>query len=523
MKRLIIRIPLFMMAAGLLVTGCKKSEIDKAYYNPNGSATASIPTLYSGLLFNERVLPKYWGLYTFEVPMMGTYAQTNGQNLTNKVYEQSVNYTKDRWDYFYTTTIARYREIEKYYNGLTSDADKAGFQLFLETARIFVYDQTAQMVDLWGDIPFSTAGQLNTTGNIVLASYDKGEDVYNTILTDLKRISDYLASVKPDPYYQGQLTSSDYMNKGSLTKWRKYCNSLMLRLAMRISYKDEAKAKGIVQTILGNVNQYPLIDTYQENITITPSTTGSNLTAINDIQEGFKASSYAPGKMVDEIMVPANDPRLPILFTPNKDSVYHGVPFDWNSTRVADSVRENYFSMWDSTTFTQNNVFPGIVETAAEVQFLKAEAYERWGGGNAKAAYDEGVKQSILFYWMVNKNSRQKGDFRYGEEKFDEPKDVDIAAFLANPLIAYGTNNLEKIATQKWIDFGVIQAHQAWAEYRRTKLPKLTYPVDGSSVTAPAPPNRLLYPGTEASLNSTNYAAVKSRDNITAKVFWDVK
>jgi len=521
MKKLIIA-PFFIMAAGLLVTGCKKSEIDNNYYDPNGSATASIPTLFSGLLFNERVMPKYWGLYTFEVPVMGTYSQTNGQNLTNKVYEQPVNYTKDRWDYFYTTTIARYREIEKYYNKLTSDADKNGYQLFMETARIFVYDQTTQMVDMWGDIPFSTAGQLNTTGNIILASYDKGADIYSKILTDLKRISDYLASVKPDAFYQNQLNGSDYMNKGSLTKWRKYCNSLILRLAMRISYKDEATAKTLVQTILGNSTQYPVVNTYDESIVIQPSATTSNLTAVNDIREGIKVNPYAPGKMVEEIMAPANDPRLPIYFTANKNGVYHGVPNTWNSTRVADSVRNNYFSLWDSTTFTENNVFPGILFTAAEANFLKAEAYERWGGGTAKTAYDEGVKQSILFYWAVNNNSKDKGDHRYGEKE-DRPTDLAIATYLANPIVAYGTNNLAKIATQKWIDFGVIQAHQAWAEYRRTKLPALTFPTDGSSVLSPLPPNRLLYPGTEASLNATNYAAVKASDNIATKVFWDVK
>lgn len=521
MKKLIIA-PFFIIAAGFLVTGCKKSDIDNTYYDPNGSVTATIPTLYSGLLFNERVMPKYWGLYTLQIPVMGTYTQTNGQNLTNKVYEQPVNYTKDRWDYFYTTTIARYREIEKFYNNLTSDADKTGYLLYLETARIFVYDQTAQMVDLWGDIPFSTAGQLNTTGNIILASYDKGADIYGKILTDLKRISDYLASVKPDPFYQNQLNSSDYMNKGSLTKWRKYCNSLILRLAMRISYKDEATAKTTVQTILGNSTQYPVVNDYTESIVIQPSATTSNLTAVNDIREGFKVNPYAPGKMVDEIMVPANDPRLPILFNANKNGEYRGVPITWNSTRVADSVRNNYFSLWDSTTFTENNVFPGILFTAAEANFLKAEAYERWGGGTAKTAYDEGVKQSILFYWSVNNGSKWKGEAWYGE-KSPRPTDLAIATYLANPLVAYGTNNLAKIATQKWIDFGVIQAHQAWAEYRRTKLPALTFPTDASSVLSPTPPNRFLYPGTEASLNATNYAAVKSIDNISTKVFWDVK
>jgi hypothetical protein len=521
MKKLIIA-PFLIIAAGLLVTGCKKSEIDNTYYDPNGSVTANIPTLFSGLLFNERIMPKYWGLYTFEVPVMGTYSQTNGYNITNKVYEQPVNYTKDRWDYFYTTTVARYREIEKFYNSLTTDADKSGYQLFLETSRIFVYDQTTQMVDMWGDIPFSTAGQLNATGNIVLASYDKGADIYSRILTDLKRIADYLATVKPDAFYQNQLSAADYMNKGSLTKWRKYCNSLILRLAMRTSYKDEATAKATVQTILGNSTTYPLVNTYDESILITPSATTSNLTSVNDIREGFKVNPYAPGKMVEEIMAPASDPRLPLLFTTNKNGEYHGVPNTWNATRVADSVRNNYFSQWDSTTFTENNVFPGILFTAAETQFLKAEAYERWGGGTAKTAYDEGVKQSILFYWNINNNSKQKGDAFYGVKE-TRPTDLAITTYLANPLVAYGANNLEKIATQKWIDFGVIQAHQAWAEYRRTKLPKLIFPTDGSSVLSPNPPNRLLYPGTEASLNTANYEAVKSSDNINTRVFWDVK
>jgi hypothetical protein len=522
MKKLIIAIPFFIIATGLLVTGCKKSEIDDTYYDPNNSVTATIPTLFSGLLYNERVLPKYWGLFTFQIPVMGKYSQTAGYTNGNKVYEQPTTYTQDRWNYFYTTTIARYREMEKFYNNLTTDADKTGYLLFLEAARIFVYDQTAQIIDLWGDIPFSTAGQLNATGNIVLASYDKGSEIYSKILTDLKRISDYLASVKPDPTYQGQLDKTDYMNKGSITKWRKYCNSLILRLAMRISYKDEATAKSLIEAVLGNPTKYPLVDTYTESITIQPSETSSSLTAENEIRDGFDVNSTAPGKMVEEIMVPSNDPRLPIYFSTNKNGEYHGVPNTWNSTRVEDSIRNQYFSRWDSTTFSENNLFPGIVFTAAEANFLKAEAYERWGGGDAKAAYEKGVKQSILFYWSVNNSGRKKKENFYGVKE-PMPTDAAIAAYLLNPIVAYGTNNLEKIATQKWIDFGVVMANQAWAEYRRTKFPVLNFPTDASSVLSPNPPNRLLYPTTEVSLNATNYAAVKAGDNPSTKVFWDVK
>lgn len=517
MKKLIISIPLLMILSGVLVSGCKKSDFENNYNNPDASVTATVPSLYAGLFFNEKVMPRYWNLYTFLIPLMGTYSQTAGYTNTGKVYEQPVNYTKDRWDYFYTNTIARYREIEKYYDNLTSDADKKGYQLFLETARIFVYDQTAQMVDMWGSIPFSTAGQLNAKGAISLASYDNAPDIYNNILTDLKRISDYLATVSPDPFYQTQLSAYDYLNKGSVTKWRKYCNSLILRLAMRISYQNEGAAKAAIQTILNNSTQYPVIETVDENIKIQASSTTSTLTVVNDMRNGFGVNPFAPGKMVDTVMVPSGDPRLPIYFTTNKNGEYHGVPLTWNSTRVTDSTTANYFSRWDSTTFTENNLFPGIIMTAAEVSFLKAEAYERWGGGSAKAAYENGIKQSIEFYVNIN----QKSDYTGAKESM--PSDAAIATFLANPLVAYGTNNLEKIATQKWIDFNIMQANQAWAEWRRTKLPKLTFPTDPLSVLSPNVPTRLLYPSTEASLNSANYAAVKAGDNVNTKVFWDVK
>lgn len=520
MKKLIISIPVIIMAIGVLMTGCKKSEIDGNYYDPNGSVEATIPTLYSGLLFNERVLPRYWGLFTLQVPVFGTYTQTAGYTQGDKIYEQPPNYTQDRWNYYYTNTIARYREIEKYYGKLVTDADKTGYLLFLETARIFVYDQTAQMVDMWGDIPFSKAGQLNATGNIVLAGYDKQADIYAFILSELKRISDYLAAVKPESVYQSQFSYFDYINGGSVTLWRKYCNSLLVRLAMRTSYKDETAAKAIVQTILSNPTQYPLINTASESIKIQPKNDLSTLTVKGDIKNGLLAIPFPGSKMIDDIMAPANDPRLPILFSSNKRGEYHGVPNTWNSTRVSDSVRTNYFSRWDSTTFSENNVFPGIIMTAAEVSFLKAEAYERWGNGDAKAAYETGIRQSIQFYHSVNQNNINEG---FAEDYEDMPTELAITAYLANPIVAYGINNLEKIATQKWIDFGVIQAHQAWAEYRRTKLPVLTFPTDISSVISPTPPSRLLYPGNEVSLNAENYSAVKSADKVSTKIFWDVK
>jgi Starch-binding associating with outer membrane len=512
------KISIFFIATVLVAaSSCKKQSFSDYYYNPEGAVTANVPSLWAGLFQNPRVIPKYYNLFTFLIPVLGEFSQTIGYTNTNKVYEQPVNYTEKRWDDYYTGVMAQYREIEKYYDKL-SDADKAGYQLFLETARIFVYDQTAQMVDLYGDIPFNNAGQLNSTGTIGLASYDKGKDIYTFILADLKRISDYLSSATPDPFFANQLTKYDFVNGGSITEWEKYANSLRLRLAMRISYEDEATAKSIAQEILSNPTKYPVVETVAENVQI--KLTGNLVSTSNDIREGFAVDPFAPGKMVDSIMVPSGDVRLPVYFTANKNGEYHGVPNTWNSSRVTDSTTANYFSRYDSTTFTQNNNFPGIILTAAEVSFMKAEAFERWGGGDAKMAYEDGIKKSIQYYYYINSISDWTGP------KDPMPSDAAIAAFLANPIVAYGSDrqqNLVKIATQKWIDFNVMQAQQAWAEWRRTKWPVLYFPTDPSSNLAPNVPTRLLYPSTETILNSVNYQAVKAQDNITSKVFWDVK
>jgi len=517
MKKLFINSSLTILIASIMATGCTKADFDENYYDPEASVTGNVPGLYAGLFNNDRVIPRYWNLYTFQIPMMGTYSQTSGYTNGQKIYEQAVNYTQDRWNAYYTGTIAQYREIEKFYNRLETDADKTGLLPFLETSRIFVYDQTAQMVDMWGDIPFTEAGQLNASGAIVLPKYDKGEDIYNFILTDLKRISDYLATLSMDPFYVNQFQKYDYVNGGDIMKWRMYANSLRLRLAMRISNVNETAAQAVAQEILGNAAQYPVLTDVADNIKI--EVTGSLVSTGNDIRNGFGVNPFAPGYMVDSVMVPAADPRLPVLFTENVDGEYHGVPNSWTAAQVSDATTAGYFSRYDSSTFTENNFYPGVIINASEVSFLAAEAYERWGGGDAKTAYENGIKQSIEFYYAVNSSSS------YGSSD-TPPAEAEVNNFLMAPGVAYGgtpAENLEKIATQKWIDFSIMQANHAWAEMRRTGYPELSFPTDASSQLSPNVPLRLLYPSTESILNSVNYETVKPNDVVTKSVFWDVQ
>src|SRR6266542_5859604 len=131
---------------------------------------------------------------------------------------------------------------------------------------------------------------------------------------------------------------------------------------------------------------------------------------------------------------------------------------------------------------------------------LIAEAYERWGGGDAKTAYEMAVRQSIAFYYYLNSLNVLT------RLPLTSPTATAVDSFLQTEQIKYtrtSSEKLQKIWVQKWAHFGFLQSVQNWAEYRRTKYPDLQfYPS-----TLPGyelPPSRLVYPTSETSYN-TNY------------------
>jgi hypothetical protein len=535
MKKKNLYIVSLLISAGLMImVGCRKSEINSEYYNPDASVTANVPELFAALFdnqvpnangssYNTYVVPAYWNEYTLLIPVFGEYTQTCGYANAHHMYEQPTNYTGNKWDNYYTNVLAQYREMQKYYNKLTSPSDISGFQIFMKTGAIFVYDQTAQMVDLWGDIPYSQAGSLNSNGTITPAKFDSAQTIYYNIISSLDSINTYLDTVNISGTYLSQFSKNDYVNGGNLLKWRQYANSLRLRLAMRISYYDETTAKSLVMNMLSNPTKYPLVLNASDAIQI--NVVGNMMTTGILAQPGFGVNPFAPGYMIDSVMNPAGDPRLPFYFTQNINGQYSGVINTTLSSTVAQGQSQGLYSRWDSTTFTANAAFPGILIDASEVNFCIAEANQRWGTlSAAQAAYYNGINQGIIYYYTINNNATSNSSY-YGP-KFPMPTAQAIAAYEGYTTIAFGTDmagNLNKIATQKWIDFNIIQANQSWAEYRRTKLPALNFPVDAGSVSAPNPPTRLLYPGAESSLNAANYQAVAAKDNITTKIFWAVK
>src|SRR5437764_11051293 len=139
---------------------------------------------------------------------------------------------------------------------------------------------------------------------------------------------------------------------------------------------------------------------------------------------------WAPKVMLD-MMVATNDPRLPIVFDRAFDSTrsYKGLPSSPDSQPA--TVDSAHFSRLNAAMFRRHDNFPGYVMTAAEVAFLKSEAYMRgWATGDPKAAYDDALRLSVdMYYATYNRNSKAT--------PLTLPSAVAVNAFIDGSLVAY--------------------------------------------------------------------------------------
>jgi len=522
MKRLFINIAFLSLLAGSF-SSCKK-QLDENYLNPELTTTGSLSKLLSGMYLNKRIHPSYWDFYTFVMPFTAAYAQTAALSPGAQMYIPSTSYTENRWVDFYDGVagtdynydgpgiMSNYREMQTTYSALSATQQEEQL-VYLKIAEVMVYDQASQMIDLWGDIPFSESNSLNTTRSLSYAKFDDAASLYDTMITNLKALNTYFDTATVATTQSSALSSGDLMFAGDLSKWQRYANSLRLRLLMRISNYDESTAKSEVSTMLNNAGTYPLITSNDYNAVIWMNST----TLRSDLNDVFTGYPYAPAYLLDTMMVANGDPRTDVFWDANSTNGFKGFPSNGTSAQYD----AGGYATYDSATFFYNYNIPSVLMTAAEVSFLKAEADERWSLGTAQTDYENGITQSTAFYYSINSKMVLKtGDYT----ALTAPTATTISTFLLQSAIAYSgttTEKLAKIYTQKWMNFFILQAGQAWAEYRRTGYPVLHFATSTSS-SGSTPPTRLLYPSSEQLYNSANYSNVSGKDTRDTKIFWDV-
>ncbi|MDR3129156.1 MAG: SusD/RagB family nutrient-binding outer membrane lipoprotein [Tannerellaceae bacterium] len=518
---------IFLASASLcLFTNCSDADFSDKYADPSKTSEVSCEKLMTGVFYAGKTFttPEYWRIFTFDFQFLGRCAQTVGFiNEKGRYAGGGETYFNDRWTHFYNT-LAQYRLLEHTFNNLPEEK-KDNYEIFVILSQIFLYEQLQEIIDLFGDVPFHEAGYLALTGDVKTAYpfYEKAEDLYEMMLDDLAVINDKLAGFEPSPLAGIYLPVQDYINKGDLVKWRKFANSLRLRMAMRIADNGSLTAKGraILAEMLAATDKYPLVDNNDENSLIAADkdkfiVTKDSNTGIQSIESWAGSLNRASKTMISALQ---GDPRLEILYDPNSDGEYVGIDSQGSETEQNHLMERPtseggiYYSAIDTATFSRNAEFPGLLITAAEVSFIKAEAFLKgYATGNAQEAFETAVTQSIDLYFRINATATYR-------QPTPKPTGNDIAAFVTQKWEAYESKE-EAVRVQKWLHFSLLDMIEAWNHIRRTGIPELTFTEDMESIEYPHVFQRLRYPTDERNNNSDKYAAYQAEDSYYGKIFW---
>lgn len=531
---------IFLIAGLVVATGmssCKKSDFANAYINPATAHSTTVEKQYAGFLASDMdyVMYGYWNYFVILQNTALHYTQAVGWQNAPGQYVPGAAAISDRWNNYYTF-LAQYKEFLHVYSQ-QSAADQQAKRMYFITATIHFYDQTQKVVDLHGDIPWSEAGLLTTNGGNYsksYAKYDNAASIYTKMLDDLKGFADELNTITMPSYVTSSLTTQDIINNGDVTKWKKYCNSLRIKLLTRVSgvASFQSRVSTELAQITANVATYPVVSTNDDNILVKVYNINNNNT-VNINSTGFYGgligwgdNDVASKKMID-IMNANGDPRLRAMFQPGAKAAantYAGLDQSLDATSQQALIASGNLSRYNFSTISKNDYLPGILINAAEVDFLLAEYYLNTGNDlAAKTAYENGISQSIDFYYWLRSISDNNSAGPLTATSTAE-KDAYIASPGINWTLAATTaDKMNLIAIQKWTNYNVLQPLESWAEYRRTKLPAFSFVNDPSSSVLPQPPSRWIYPTSEQTYNAANYQAVKANDTFTAKIFWDVK
>ena len=300
-------------------------------------------------------------------------------------------------------------------------------------------------------------------------------------------------------------------------------NSLRLRLLTRVSgvASFQSRASTEIGQILSTPATYPVVTSNTENIMISVKDLNTNINS-----KGFRTGledwdgNLAGKAMIDHMNTNA-DPRLRAMFEPgaNAGTTYIGLdPLATSAVQTA-LLNGGTLARFNRSTLSRNEFFPGILINAAEVSFLAAEYYLNAGDdASAKAAYENGIKKSIEYYYWLRTLSNDNT-----APPLAATNDTEVQAYINSAAVTWSgtaSDKLKLIATQKWIHYSVIQLPESWAEIRRLDAPVFNFEVDNSNVQT-LPPYRWVYAGSELTYNTQNYEAVRAKDNLTTKIFWD--
>lgn len=152
----------------------------------------------------------------------------------------------------------------------------------------------------------------------------------------------------------------------------------------------QARASAEIKAITADVAKYPIVATNADNIQINVYNLSSDIHS-----KGFRTGledweGNLAGKVMIDHMKANTDPRLRAMFEPgaNAGGVYNGLDPMATSSAQSALVAGGTLAIYNRSTISRNEYFPGVLINAPEVSFLLSEYYLKSGNNtSAKAAY----------------------------------------------------------------------------------------------------------------------------------------
>lgn len=373
-----------------------------------------------------------------------------------------------------------------------------------------------------GDAPMMEAGQGLT---YITPKFDTQKDIYAGALQLLDEANTELGALIATTGNPAATLEGDIFYANDIRKWQKAINTYKLRVLISLSKRaDDTADLGIKQKfadVVTNPTKYPIMTANADNMVFTYNAS-YNTYPVGPTANYNRSSTVSSTYL--KLTTATHDPRTFVIATPAPAELTKGkkvddftayvggdisLPIPDLSTAAIDGKYSftNYLRYYVSLTGPEPYVMVGF----PELNFTIAEGINRgWVPGAATPAatyYTRGINASLAFYGLAEGAMLTIGDLTgksLGSAK------VNIAAFLANPGVAYKGDNadgLEQILNQKYVAFFQNSGWEAFYNWRRTGLPK-TFLSSGAGINnGRAIPRRWQYSVDEQTYNADNYKA----------------
>ena len=476
-----------MLVALISFASCEKS-LEEVNIDPNNSPSAkdaNILTAAQGYLgynidyeLNGRLSTLWAQYYTWGI----------GVSIGNaERYVAQPNDFDNVWIRSYSSALTDLKFLTK-----SEDAAYRGASKVLQ-AYIYQY-----LVDHFGSIPYSEAtnGAIEDGANLT-PGFDDAAAIYGQLILLLDE-----ATTDLNAAFTTSMGSDDLIYGGDIEKWKKFANSLKLRVLLRLSETGDADG----EAVKAHITRGNFIENVTQTAAIPFNGDSGNQNPMYARFEFGVGDFYFASNATLNVLRDLNDPRDTIFYSRATTGGFAGQIHGIDQGTIDD---EPFTAPASDYSGSSPNVYgpdqPVYLMTPWEVDFLRAEAAVRYGTtDDAETMFRSGIQKNFNFY-LVGDATGYTDDLDFaGASSMDDKLDL--------------------IAVQKWISMNGSQEDEGWIEARRFDRPASRLFTDGIWQTPPLSvlpagqfPASWLYPGVERSFNPKT----PDQRTITEKIFWD--